>query len=416
LNKDQGALVTTPPALLWTSKDFQQLMLPDCSGNAVYWVDMFYKELDHDFGIIPKGLFLDRIDSFPPYLLHSMLACCYKASVLPLSAFDPHFQSAVKLMNPDKLSVFTCMAEISLAMFCYFSGYQSYGIPFFTRAIATSNLIGLSQGYADPIPGFDTEEQRILALRTWMSLYSVDYFYRLLWKVPCLMSPDVPAPISAYFKKYVTKGQLFQEDNMLSFSIYLIPLYNIGKRFFHHLDGNSSIEDMDSMIDQLTSELNQWQAGLPGLDPFTECKEGNFTTERFWDTFLMINYHLLYMVIMSHRFARRIEHSPLSDPAIYHSQQHANRITSLFVGCTHHYQSFERMTGMLAQYAFLSALIHCSLGFRDSCLLQKALLHLRFLKTPPVQKFDFKVTPQLEKYTNQPYLAIEHLKKVNKLI
>jgi hypothetical protein len=376
---------------------------------------MFYKDLDHDFGIIPKELFLQRMEDFPTYLLHSMLACCYKSSVLPISVFDPHFQSAVKLMNPDKLSVFTCMSEIALAMFCYFSGYQSYGIPFFTRAIATSNLIGLSQGYIDPIPGFDADEQGILALRTWMSLYSVDYFYRLLWKVPCFMSAEVPANISEYFKKYVNKGQLFQEDNMLSFSIYLIPLYNIGKRFYHHLDGNCAVSEMDRIIDQLTSELNQWQASLPSLDPFTDAKTGSFTTERFWDTFLMINYHILFMVIMSHRFARKIEHSPLSDPAIYQSQLHANRITSLFVGCTHHYQSFERMTGMLAQYAFLSACIHCALGFRDSNLLQKALLHLRFLRTPLVQKFDFKVTPQLEKFTNQPYLAIEHLKKVNKL-
>jgi hypothetical protein len=391
-------------------------MLPNSTGEQSYWVDMFYNHLNYDFGIIPKDLFERNMDKFPTFLLHSMLACCYKSSVLPLSVFDPHFQSALKLMNPEKLSIFNCISEVSMALFCYFAGYSSFGIPFFTRAITTANLIGLSQGFTDASCPIDQEDYQILALRTWVCLYSVDYYYRAMWDVPCLMSSEIPPNVMNYFTNYVSKSQLFQEDNLLSFSIYLVPLFNIGKRFYHHLDGNCSVEQMDQVIDELTSELNRWYVTLPPIKPFLEREDVPFSTETFWDTYLLMNYHELFLTIMTHRYARVIDRAPLSHPAIHHCQVHANSFTSLFKGCAKHYQSFERMAGMLARYVFVSGIIHCSLGYRDAQLLQKAVWHLRLLQSSGLAKYQFKNGPLLEKCIQQPFMAIEYLKQVNKVL
>jgi hypothetical protein len=411
-----GSLMKTPPILLWKSSHFKQLMLPDSNGNSVYWVDLFYRDLNQDLGLIPRDLFDRCIEKFPPFLLHSMLACCYKSTVLPLSVFQSHFQTAGKLMNSSTPDIFICMAEALMSLFCYHAGYYSYGIPYFTRAIATSNIIGLTQRFSVPPVEFEPSDFRILEVRTWVLLYSVDYYYREVFEVPSMMSDAIPQSILGHMTVYSHTSPLFHEDNLLSFSIYLLPLFNIGRRFYHALDGSLPLVQMEQELDLLLGELNRWHATLPPLRSFPESGNVPFSTELFWDTYLLINWHGLYLTIISHRFCRLIEFAPMADPCIYHSQLHADRLTSLFIGCSYHYQAFERMASIMAKFMFQSAVIQSCLAYRDSQFLENPKWALRMLQSPLMKKYQPQSTSKLVRFVEQPFLAIEYLKRLNKVL
>jgi hypothetical protein len=160
--------------------------------------------------------------------------------------------------------------------------------------------------------------------------------------------------------------------------------------------------------------LNRWYVTLPPLDPFFGSKE-EFATEKYWDTYLFVHYHTLYLTVLSHRFARVIEKEPMSHSWIYQAQSHANKLSMLFMGCSYHSQAFSRMAAIMAKCIFFSGVIHCALGHRDSKLVQNGILHLQFLKSDILAKNDLKTTGSLEKFTMQPFLAIEYLKKFNKI-
>jgi hypothetical protein len=410
-----GSVMKTPPILLWKASQFKQLMLPDIHGNSVSWVDLFYRDMNQDLGVIPRDLFDRCIEKFPPFMLHAMLACCYKSTVLPLSVFQSHFQTAGKLMNTSIPDIFVCLAESMMSLFCYHAGYYSYGIPYFTRAIATSNIIGLTQRFSVPPPGFDPDDYRKIEVRTWVCLYSVDYYYREVFEVPSLMSDAIPLSIMEYMTAYSHNSQLFQEDNLLSFAIYLLPLFNIGRRFYHALDGRVPLTRMEQVLDGLLGELNRWHATLPPLRCFPESGNAPFSTELFWDTYLLINYHGLYLTLISHRFCRLIEYASMADPCIYHAQLHADQLTSLFIGCSYHPQAFERMATTMAKFMFQAAVIQTCLGYRDSYFLENARWALRMLQAPVLSKYQPQSTAKLVRFVEQPYMAIEYLKRLNKL-
>jgi hypothetical protein len=200
----------------------------------------------------------------------------------------------------------------------------------------------------------------------------------------------------------------------LTISKFFIPLIAIGKKYYQLLDDQSNgidftIEQKD--LDSILDELSHWRMLQQELEPVPETPVSYLNMYSFWDSYILMTYDFLSLVILSKKFATKIESAELHDPTLSSAYHHATHTGKLIRGQLMHNPKFDNMPVLTGKCIFISGVYLCAFGHRIPEVISTVQDHITALRAIAeyASKAYVAVADQLAMFMSEPSAAIQFI-------
>jgi hypothetical protein len=194
-------------------------------------------------------------------------------------------------------------------------------------------------------------------------------------------------------------------------------LVAIGRKYFELLDeknydNQSTYSEEETNL--LLKELMEWRTAQNEFDPIPDEPVVFLNMYSFWDSYMLMTYNFLTLIVLSKQFSRKIHTAPLHDMTLQSAYHHANHTTKLIRGQLMHNPQFDNMPVLTGKCVFISGVFLCAYGYRDPLALSNVNEHVTALHSIAqyASKTYLNVADQLAAFMSDPLRAIHFIQSL----
>jgi hypothetical protein len=415
---------------LWTHSDLYNYCIPDKMGTMISWIDLYFQNCHLYNPTLPQYVVDQHFYDLPLPLLHIMLACCWPFSSLHIDVFTEHIEisKATKHKVLEPPSLMGVLTELHYSSYYNWSGNTSGQIFSGTLAIRMAQMIRLGKMRVAPIVSvhtnciLDAEILRELECRTYLYSYILDFYGRAIYDLPCFIKQPVDSDMLTYFDLYGGKDSLYPYNSYVFLTSHLvisklfIPLITIGRRYYDLLDDN--INDKKSILNQLDlesilAELGHWRSLQHNLEPITTAPIMGLNMCSILDSYMLMTYHFLNLIVLTKSFVDKIEKADLHDSILIQAYHHATSMGELIREQLLNNPRFENMPILAGKCVFISGVYLCAFAHRMPEIARNVVEHIEALgaiSEYSLKTYNSAYADQLNIFVLDPLAGIEFMR------
>jgi hypothetical protein len=194
-------------------------------------------------------------------------------------------------------------------------------------------------------------------------------------------------------------------------------LVAIGRRYFELLDEkyyDTQGIQWEEELDVLLKNLMEWRAANPDFDPVPDEPVAFLNLYSFWDTYMLMTYDFLMLIMLSKQFSRKIHTAPLHDATLQTAYHHAIHTSKLIRGQLMHNPQFDNLPVLAGKCVFISGVFLCAYGYRDPLALSNVDVHVTALHSIAhyASKTYMNLADQLSSFRSDPLRSIHFIQSL----
>ena len=189
----------------WNHQLLLNQKLPNQFGQSIPWIDFYYQFVFPRIPIIPREFLTNHFFEISPFLLHSMISCCFVCGTAVDQDLILHHQQSLMLLEESLLEadLFTIAGLAHLSHYCLQTGLTAKCLAYFALATRQAHILRLER---DSVPNCNMLSKLNVPLNVneliigcSIHLYQYDYYLSVAADVPYLMQNDIPEYLNAVY-------------------------------------------------------------------------------------------------------------------------------------------------------------------------------------------------------------------------